>query len=342
MNVSSEFDYSTWDVTEYSTATPLKEYIKVLKEQLIGDTILSIHSMGAIFNNYDNELLDEWEPEYGGLDLDEPVVIKTDHNQLEVWFYTDSRAKIGMNTMTMQEESYQGYPWRDCSVIFKHCIGQMIEDVVVKTGNGGFYDSLGLGDRPIGGDYFREINLILANGYGIRLIGQCEYMWVAEAELVSKHIFPTDARIYNAESAKAAKQTTFLQFVPSVAGLNQYLDALWILEDDCSILGCAITKVLHNFDIYGDYEVDGDTWQKILGEWQFFCYAQNFDDVFEAWSEIDMATHSIGDNVMSYLLNHQGKHIWQRQQSEKHLYMNVAEWSERVFRTCTHINITGL
>lgn len=342
MGNTYEFDYDVWSVPEYSTATPLKKYIETLKGQLIGQTIQSIHTMGTIFNNYDNESFEEWEPEYNGLDLDEPIVIKTDNLQLEVWFYTDSRIKIGMNTMTMTEKSYQHSPWRDCSVFFNHSVGQMIVDIVVKTDNRGFYDSLGLGDRADGGDYFYEVLLVLDNNYGIRFIGQHEYMWVAEAELISKDFIPTDYRVYDEVGAKKSKHTDFIRFVPVTGNLRQYHDAWWVLEDNCSILICAIIKVRRSFDTYGNTLIDKTTWNRILDEWKFFCYAQTFDEVFEIWSCLDIKTHEKKDTIMFQLLNREGKSIWQKQPAEKHLYLNFAEWSRRIFKTSTHIEVVGL
>jgi hypothetical protein len=71
--------------------------------------------MGCIFNEENISCLDN----KGFLKLDEPVVIIIDNKQFEVWVCTDSRVKIGLNTLTMKEQSYQPFEWRDVSSLFK-------------------------------------------------------------------------------------------------------------------------------------------------------------------------------------------------------------------------------
>jgi hypothetical protein len=65
--------------------------------------------MGVHFNNWINEDFDVWNPE-GMLLLDEPIVICIGNVQVDLLFYNTSHAKAGINTLTMQEVSYQLAP----------------------------------------------------------------------------------------------------------------------------------------------------------------------------------------------------------------------------------------
>lgn len=155
---SERLEFDNWNVDYFLEATPLIKYLNSQK-QFIGNKISKIMTMGCIFN-YDSII--DGHDRY--LDLDEPVVIVIDNYNLEIWFYCESRVKIGINSLTLTERLYQDYPWHDCSNLFKRdVIGQKITGFNVKRTSDGFYDSLGLGDRENGGDYFESFSILLEN-----------------------------------------------------------------------------------------------------------------------------------------------------------------------------------
>jgi hypothetical protein len=135
--------------------------------------------MGCIFNNYDDEDLATWDCE-GYIELDDPFVIVAGDKHLEIHFMNTSHAKIGVDTLTMKEKSYQGYEWREVSHLLPNIIGQTIIDIKLATFSKGFYDSVFMGDgsRPDGGDYFDDIILFLDNGHLLTISGSHEYMHI--------------------------------------------------------------------------------------------------------------------------------------------------------------------
>lgn len=170
----SDLNFDKWNANYFIEASPLRSFLNN-QTQLIGKTIDAILTMGCIFNR---DGVDE-NDEKGYLCLDESIVIMIGNVQFEVWCYTDSRVKIGINSLTLKEKSYQPYEWRDCSNLFNEdVVGQRIVGFEVKCSSCGFYDSLGLGDRPDGGDYFDNFSLPLENGKRLVFCGNVEYMEV--------------------------------------------------------------------------------------------------------------------------------------------------------------------
>ena len=168
----SDVNFDKWHVNYFIYASQLVEFLNC-QTQLIGKTVNTILTMGCIFNR------DELSDKEKYLDLDEPVVVIIDGIQVEIWCYTDSRVKIGINSLTLREKSYQPYDWCNCSDLFKSdIIGQKVVGFEVKKSESGFYDSLGLGDRPDGGDYFETFSIILENGESLVFCGETEHMSV--------------------------------------------------------------------------------------------------------------------------------------------------------------------
>lgn len=169
-----DLDFDKWDVAYFIEALPLRKFLSS-QRQLVGKTIDRILAMGCIFNQ--DEIDEGNETEY--LCLDEPVVIIIGNVQFEVWCYTNSRVKIGINSLTLKEKSYQPYAWRDCSDLFNEgIIGQRITGFDVESSKCGFYDSLGLGDRSDGGDYFESFCILLESDKRLTFYGSEEYMGV--------------------------------------------------------------------------------------------------------------------------------------------------------------------
>jgi hypothetical protein len=92
------FDFYDWNASDFITAKPFKDYISTIKNQLIGQPIASIHSMGCIFNNWDNEDFETWDSN-GWLNLDEPIAIYVGGVHLDICFENTSHTKIGVNTL---------------------------------------------------------------------------------------------------------------------------------------------------------------------------------------------------------------------------------------------------
>jgi hypothetical protein len=173
-----DLEFDDWDVAYFTEAYPLINYLKSLKG-LIGQKIYYILTLGCIFNIEDIIQEKDKQDKNRYLSLDEPVVVIIGEIQFEVWFYTDSRVKIGISTLKLEEKSYTPFNWTNCNKIFSDVvIGQKIVGFEVEKSNKGFYDSVGLGDRPDGGDYFVSFKLILENGKYLEFSGNCEYMGV--------------------------------------------------------------------------------------------------------------------------------------------------------------------
>lgn len=169
----SDLKFDNWNVNYFIEASPLRSFLNN-QQQLIGKTIDGLLTMGCIFNQED---IDE-DDEDIYLRLDEPIVVMIGGIQFEIWCYTDSRVKIGINSLTLKEKSYQPYDWRDCSNSFSNIIGQRIIGFEIKDSKSGFYDSLGLGDRPDGGDYFESFSILIENNKKLTFYGDFEYMGI--------------------------------------------------------------------------------------------------------------------------------------------------------------------
>jgi hypothetical protein len=168
-----DLEFDTWNVAYFFESAPLVTYLNSLTK-LVGQKINGVLTMGCLFG-FDDFLAGGWQ----GLELDEPVVVIIGDTQFEVWFYTDSRVKIGLNTLTLKEESYQGCKWRNCSILFNDgIIGQRIKGFEVEKSQEGFYDSLGLGNRHDGRDYIESFKILLDGGKYLDFAGWIEYMLV--------------------------------------------------------------------------------------------------------------------------------------------------------------------
>ena len=177
---TKNFDFWKWTAPDFITASPLKEYIYTIKPCVIGKPILEMHIMGVIFSEWEDDDFSECEA-HGYIMLDEPIVLICGDTHLEICFNNTSHAKVGINTLSMAEKSYQGAPWREVGFLFPEIIGQNISEIKLTSFTEGFYDSVfcGDGNRPDGGDYFGSLILILENGFAFLFEGQNEYMFAS-------------------------------------------------------------------------------------------------------------------------------------------------------------------
>lgn len=341
------FDFDGWAASDFLTARPFKQHLDKLKSDLIGVPVSSIHIMGTIFNNYDHEDLDTWDAA-GHIELDEPVVLICKDIQLEIWFYNTSHAKIGINTLTMSEKSYQGESWRNVSGLFPNIIGQKIREIKLRTFSDGFYDSVFIGDgarptsindgsRPDGGDYFGSLLIVLENDFVLELCGEIEYMWVSECAKVSIRLFPTHSRVRVGEDARGC-----LEFVPYNEETELREKSIGIGEDDWDTLHWTIRHFFPDYDMYEcDYPISISDWERIMGMWRFVFYAESFDEVFEQFCGLDYSTNSAVNSGLLYYINHTG-YVWKNRDSAWEIYMDFQDWFERVKNACTHIHIYGM
>ena len=363
-SLNDEFDFWEWSADDFITARPFKRYIEKLKTCLLGRPIQSIHTMGHIFNNYDNEEMDEWDAK-GSIELDEPIVLMCGNEQLEILFYNTSHAKVGLNTLTMAEKSYQRVKWQDVSRLFPKVIGQSIVEIKLLTFTKGFYDSVFMGDgnRIDGGDYFDELLLILSDGSILEIFGQCEYMWVIERLQDEVKLFPTHSRVFVGDVREAPKGS-YIYFLPHKKGcateqdILSYCDEcdsithecdcgsgqniLSLYEDDWDMLHWAIRCVFPDYDMHeSDWRVAPADWERIMREWQFIFIADSFDQVYEHFCGIDYNKRTIGNTSLQYYLNHTG-HLWKYRDSAWEIYMDFIEWYKSVKDDNAYISISGI
>jgi hypothetical protein len=333
-----EFDFREWTAADFITAKPFKQYIIELKARFAGLPLTSLHTMGVLFNNYDYEDLHEWDAE-GCLKLDEPVVLDCAGQHFEVCFENTSHAKVGVNTLTMTEKSYQRTEWSDVSHLFPNIIGQKITDIILFTNNRGFYDSVfdGDGDRPDGGDYFGSMAIIFENDYVLELGGQTEYMWVLQHPKADFSLFPTDARWHLGDSVKG-----LISFIPKNNDASFEQNALHINEDDWDIMHWAIRHVFPAYDEYeSNFQISIAEWEKILAAWQLTCEADSFDDAFEFLCGIDYPRRSVKNQDLMYYINNTG-YLWNNKDSAWEIYDNFRQWFDCAKTTCTNIDIYGI
>jgi len=338
-----KFDFDEWSAPDFITARPFKKYIDDLKASLTGTQISAIHTMGAIFNNWDYEEIDEWDAK-GYIMLDEPVVFICGEKQLEICFYNTSHAKIGINTLKMTEKSYQHEPWRNISRVFPHIIGRKISDIKLMTSTKGFYDSVFMGDgsRPDGGDYFDELILILENDFVLVLYGSCEYMHIFQVPKNNIKLFPTHSRVYISGDEEHADISPYLSFVPYANGKETGQNVLRFSEDDWIMLYWSIRYIFFDYDMYEiNFSINIFDWERIISAWGFVFSANTFDEVFERFCGIDYDKRTIKNESLMYYLNHTG-YLWKNRDSAWEIYSDFIEWFSEIKNDCTHINIYGI
>lgn len=339
MKDNDDFDFWQWSANDYITAKPFKTYLLEIKKRILGLPVTGIYTMGCIFNNEDDDV---WGAE-GCLELDEPIVIDIDGLHLDICFHNTSHAKIGLNTLTMKEKSYQGCTWRNVSHRFSQTIGHKVKDIVLKTNNEGFYDSVFMGDgnRPDGGDYFDQLFMVLDNGYVLELCGSYEYMWIIQKEFDSLTLFPSDQRVFIGDRFSKTNWIDYLSLIPKQQGISDENEAFNIFADDCEALELAINSVNPEFDIYRSSCLSISEWERILSVWHLLCEADRFDKVFEKLCSIDYAEHKVGDSGMLNLMNHSAARIWKQRDSEWHIFDNFRLWFDKQRSKCTHIHVQG-
>ncbi|MDR0852742.1 MAG: hypothetical protein LBN34_00010 [Clostridiales Family XIII bacterium] len=339
----NEFDFWEWTAADFITAKPFKLYVNELKARFVGLPLSAIHTMGVLFNNYDNEDLHEWDAE-GFLSLDEPIVLDCAGEHIEICFHNTSHAKVGVNTLTMSELSYQRAEWSDVSHLFPNVIGQKIVDIILFTDNEGFYDSVFMGDgsRPDGGDYFSSMVIIFENDSVLELYGQTEYMQVLQRPKSDYRLFPTDARWHLGDSVKGAGISPYFSFVPNNNKVYSEQDALHIYDGDWDIMHWAIRHVFPAYDEHeSNFQISIADWERILTAWQLTCEADSFNDAFEFLCGIDYAQRTVRNQDLMYYINNIG-YLWNNKDSAWEIYENFRQWFDRVKTTCTHINIYGI
>jgi hypothetical protein len=335
---NNEFNFWDWPAQDFITARPFKEYISELKTRFVGLPIVSMHVMGVIFNNYDHEDLDVWDTK-GNIELDEPIVLVCGGEHLEICFHNTSHAKVGVNTLSMTEKSYQYADWQNVSRLFPNIIGQKIDDIKLMTDTDGFYDSVFMGDgnRPNGGDYFSALLLILSNGFILEMYGQTEYMRVRENPKENIRLFPTHSRIRIGEDARGC-----MEFVPFSNGVELHEQSIGIGEDDWDMLHWVLRRFFPDYDMYDcDYEITVAEWEDIMEEWRFVFAVGSFDEVFERLCGIDYERAFVANSGLLRCMNNTG-YLWKNRDSAWEIYMDFRDWFDRVKDSCTHINIYGI
>jgi len=344
------FDFWEWSASDFITARPLKKYITNLKAQLVGTQISAIHTMGVIFNNYDDETLDVWDAK-GCVMLDEPIVLICGYKQFEICFHNTSHAKIGINTLTMAEKSYQHVLWSDVSRLFPNIAGQKISDIKLTTFSEGFYDSVFMGDgsRRNGGDYFETLIILLENGFVLLLSGEYEYMWAIQRPISECQLFPTDSRWHFNDMKKPASCLSFVPVCDKKCD-KLYSDcekkcektSLSIKEEDWDMLHWSIRYIFPDYDKYeNDFPVSIADWERIISAWSFIFTANTFDEVYEKFCGIDYESHSVKNENLMYYFNHKG-YLWKNRDSAWEIFDDFMTWFDKIKSHYLYIRIYGI
>lgn len=343
---TKEYNFRDWPAPLFLTGRSFKQYInEELKARLIGKPITSMHTMGVLFNNWDGEELEVWDNE-NHLQLDEPIVIVCGDGHLEVHFHNTSQAKVGLNTLTMNELSYQHAPWRDVSRLYPHIVGEVIADIRLSTFTKGFEDSVswdGVFEKPDGGDYFDAIGILLENDYALKIEGLWEYMYVIQHQRrADSKMFPTHSRVHTLNGAKEAQISPFITFVPYHDKYEDAERALCLSDDDWHTLHWAIRHVFPDYDMYNsDFSICIEDWERVMAAWGFVFSANSFDEVLEKFCGIDYISHTVKDKSLLHYFNNTG-YLWKDRDREWEIYDDFVTWFDEVKNCCTHIHIEGI
>lgn len=340
----ADIDFDNWNADYFIDATSLQEFLKQ-QEQFIGRPVETIFTMGCIFNEEDIGCPDN----KNFLNLDEPVVIIIDNKQFEVWVYTDSRVKIGLNTLTMKEKSYQPFEWRDVSSLFEGgIIGKKIVGYSVRRSKRGFYDSLGLGHRPDGGDYFDSFSLVLENGKSLVFSGNCEYMEVYAGNRYDFWLHIECDKLFNDQAIRQKTGTDYVSFYPGklidsdgcFLGESLPNTGVHICEDDIYELLTAIYLVHSDFDIYGDAVISKNEWRMIMDAWYVICTEVSTEEIEKMLLKADAGYPQ--NQSFRFMLEMHGEVFVENNHQSWFLFAAFENWLENQLEAEEYITIRGI
>lgn len=135
---------------------------------LRGGKIQAIWTMGLIFDRG-----------RGFVELDEPIVLIIDGIQFEMECLADNIYKIGVNTLTMKEKSYQGVEWsREVEELLDDAVGRAIIGAEVRTVKEKDPNHVFGTELPEQEEYIKSVDLIMDSGKRICFTGFYDYMHV--------------------------------------------------------------------------------------------------------------------------------------------------------------------
>jgi hypothetical protein len=179
--------------------------------------------------------------------------------------------------------------------------------------------------------------------------GSAENKNVIESKPGDFQCFPTDSRRYLGDGAeKHFGSTNYYSFVPfmgerciNAEALHIY-DSIHYPDEFVFPLHWAVRSVIPDYDEYEDVSVQLDDIAKMLELWRLICDAPTFDEVFEALCGIDYTTSNVDNRSLLYFINNTATDVWNRRDSDRHMYENFQIWFDGLEDKYTHIEICGI
>lgn len=346
INNKKEFEYNNWCAKEFTEATPLKDYVSILKKQLIGKNLNKILVLKEKSYN-----IEEHKKGVNFIRFNKPAIILIEDVQLDVWFYNYENIKIALNQISLNENDYKDTELKDYSQFFSsHVVGKVIKDVFVKTNRNYLYIDHIENYEHIYQEYYKnkekiqEIVILLENNYRLKLSKTI----LTDSEPLKECFKSTDSRLIVGETP-LSEGVDFINFeAGDTIDEDEYMwssqeiyNTVNIYDDDLLTFYTVIKTVIPEFSEYDYSVIPRYQWRKILDNWKLFCEAETFDEVFENFCNVSYEDHYLLNENPLYILNNSGVELWEKRKTEKYLYENFNIWVREQLKTHECITVRG-
>lgn len=345
-----QFIYADWPAEELTSGCELKNYVRKLKEKLVGAKMSGTKTAAFSFcvneGDDDTETWNEWR--MGSCGFAAPFCVNFGETRLKLHFGASSKVKIVLNGGISSQGDGSVYH----KVDFPNVTGQIIKDIVATT-----FDVVKEDESAYDGDYIENLFFIMESGFVLCFYGRGGKTYVCERPIDKLRIYPTDARVYitSDKYREGLECSPSFSFVPCLFSEAEpefkpwsYEDkmpdseTLFVLDNGFDVLHLAIRAVLPEFDMYDSTLVPIEKFRAIINAWGTIFESASIDELFERLCGVDYVSHRVLNESLLYMFNNMGTSIWGKRDAERHVYDDFLVWFERYNEKCSHIKIMGL